>query len=519
LVPSLEKGQEMLAKVTTCAVVGLDGMLVEVEVDISRGLPSFTIVGLPDTAVQEARERVRAAIRNSGFEFPQQRITVNLAPADLRKEGPSYDLPIALGVLLASGQLATDLTGAMIVGELSLEGQVRHIQGILPMVALAKEKGLRTVYVPMADAEEAALIEGIEVVPVPSLGALIRHLGGEEPIPPYRRSPQGTWEPPEGDEIDLAHIRGHEYAKRALEVAAAGGHNILMVGPPGAGKTLLARALPSILPVMTPEEALEVTKIYSVAGLLPPGQPLIKKRPFRMPHHTISHAGLVGGGRIPKPGEVTLAHRGVLFLDELPEFAPSVLEAIRQPLEDRQVTVSRAQGSVTFPASFMLVAAMNPCPCGYHGDSRHPCKCPESLIARYHRRLSGPFLDRIDLFVEVPRVEEEKLLAETWVAEPSAQVRERVEKARQVQRERFQGMPITCNAEMGPVEVRNFCQRALEEGAHQLLALAMEKLALSARAFHRVLKVARTIADLSGMDGIASAHLAEALQYRQKVLF
>jgi len=354
----------MLAKVSSCAVIGLDGELVEVEVDISSGLPAFTIVGLPDTAVQEAKERVRSAIRNCGLTFPQKRITVNLAPADIRKEGPAYDLPIAIGILMASEQVMADVSGSLFLGELSLDGQVRHTHGILPMAALARERGIGSVFVPEADGREAGLIGGVEIIPVASLGQLAAHLQGLARIPPFDRetaavsTPEPLWEG-----VDFCHIKGQEHVKRALEVAAAGGHNVLMSGPPGAGKTLLARALPSILPPMVGEEALEVTKVYSVSGLLPSDRPLISQRPFRAPHHTISHAGLVGGGRQPRPGEISLGHRGVLFLDELPEFGHSVLEAIRQPLEDRMVTVSRAQGNVTFPANFMLVGAMNPCPC------------------------------------------------------------------------------------------------------------------------------------------------------------
>jgi len=508
----------MLAKVRSCAIVGLDGEIVEVEVDIAQGLPAFTIVGLPDTAVQEAKERVRSAIRNSGFDFPQRRITVNLAPADLRKEGPAYDLPIAVGLLMASGQVPADAGDeALFLGELSLDGQVRHTQGILPMVALAKDRSLGTVFVPEADAEEAALIEGVDVLPVASLSQLASHLQGAAAIAPYggRRRPLPGRPSLTPEAVDFAYIRGQEHVKRALEVAAAGGHNVVMTGPPGAGKTLLARALPTILPQITAEEALEVTKIYSVAGLLPSDTPLIQQRPFRAPHHSISHAGLVGGGSRPRPGEITLSHRGVLFLDELTEFPHSVLESLRQPLEDGVVTVSRALGNVTFPANFMLVAAMNPCPCGFYGDPAKHCTCSEAIITRYQKRISGPLLDRIDIFADVPRVEYEKLTTEA-VAEPSAAVQARVETARLRQQERFAGTRLTCNAEMGPVEVRHYCQRFLDDAAKPLLRLAMDQLSLSARAFHRVLKLARTIADLAGLEVIATAHVAEALQYRQR---
>lgn len=505
----------MLAKVASCAVVGLDGALVEVEVDISSGLPAMTIVGLPDTAVQEARERVRAAIRNSGFAFPMKRITVNLAPADLRKEGPAYDLPIAVGILASSEQVSFDTSQAFFLGELSLNGSLRHTRGILSMVALARERKIPVVFVPAIDAKEASLIQGVRIIPVESLAQLVAHLRGETIIPDYIRDENSIVAEMLWTGVELAHIKGQEHAKRALEVAAAGGHNMVMSGPPGSGKTLLARSLPSILPKMSGEEALEVTRIYSVSGLLPPDTPLITERPFRAPHYTISQVGLVGGGRWPKPGEISLSHRGVLFLDELPEFGHADLEVLRQPLEDKMVTISRALGSVTFPANFMLVAAMNPCPCGFYGDPVKECTCTPSLIARYQRRISGPLLDRIDIFVEVPRVEYEKL-AEDRLGESSEAVRARIEAARRVQRERFKGTNIICNADMTPIEVREFCKA--EPGAQSLLRAAMKQLSLSARAFHRILKLARTIADLATAEVIGPSHLAEAIQYRPRSL-
>ncbi len=503
----------MLAKVTSCALIGLEGAIVEVEVDISPGLPSFTLVGLPDAAVQEAKERVRAAIRNSGYAFPTKRIIVNLAPADLKKAGPAYDLPIAIGILISSEQLTADVSQTLLLGELSLDGSLRHTNGILPMVAMAHQKGLTKIIVPNADAMEASLVEGTKIIPFSSLAQLTSYLRGEIPPPEYEPHEFEKDAPPERPTVDLAYIKGQEHIKRALEVAAAGGHNMVMCGPPGSGKTLLARSLPSILPPMTNAEALEVTKIYSASGLLPPDTPLLRQRPFRSPHYTLSNAGLVGGGQWPKPGEISLSHRGVLFLDELPEFGHSLLEVLRQPLEDKVVTISRAKGSVTFPANFMLVGAMNPCPCGYYNDPFRQCTCPPGLVSRYQKRISGPFLDRVDIFAEVPHIEYEKL-SDDSLGERSEKVRARVTAARQRQLERFNGTKLTCNAEMMPTEVRDFCQT--EEDAQSLLKTAMKQLHLSARAFHRILKLARTIADLDSSDIIKANQIAEAIQYRPR---
>ncbi|MER2599486.1 MAG: YifB family Mg chelatase-like AAA ATPase [Caldilineales bacterium] len=510
----------MLAKVLSCSVIGLEGTPIEVEVDIyDSALPSIVLVGLPDAAVKESTERVRAALFNSALYYPRGRVTINLAPADLRKVGPVYDLPIAVGLMAASNQITpATLEQSLFIGELSLDGSLRHIDGVLPMAYMAQQQGIKTVYLPATDAPEAALIPGLDVIPVASLAVLVSHLRDFDTIPPFRHSAATRQLEEALYTVDFADIKGQEHIKRALEVAAAGAHNCLMTGSPGAGKTLMARSLPSILPKLNLDEALDITRIYSVTGQLPPGTPLVAHRPFRAPHHTISNAGLVGGGRLPRPGEISLAHRGVLFLDEMPEFGPANLETLRQPMEDKVVTISRAQGSLSFPANFMLIGAMNPCPCGWYGDTQHDCTCSPAAVSKYQKRLSGPLLDRIDIHVEVPRVDFEKL-SDTHRGESSRAIRTRVEAARARQRERFadyaegHGALLT-NADMGPGEIREFC--AVDEAGHSLLRAAMRQLHMSARAYHRTLKLARTIADLAGVERIETAHLAEAIQYRPR---
>jgi len=502
----------MLAKVISSAIVGIDAIPVDVEVDIAQGLPQFATVGLPDGAVKESKDRVKSALKNSGYEFPNRRITVNLAPADIKKEGAAFDLPISIGILAATGIVKTTwLKEFLLLGELSLDGGVKPVRGCLPVTVAAKEAGFRGVIVPQDNASEGAVVEGIDVIGVTELAEVVEFLNGTRPIVPCRVDVADLIRLDPGQGEDFAEVKGQEHAKRALEVAAAGAHNILMIGPPGSGKTMLARRIPSILPPMSFHEAIETTKVYSVMGLMERDQSLIASRPFRSPHHTISDIGLIGGGDTPRPGEVSLSHNGVLFLDELPEFKKHVLEVLRQPLEDGRVTISRALMSLTYPSRMMLVSAMNPCPCGYLGDPLHPCSCTPVMMQRYRSRISGPLLDRIDIHIEVPAVKYRDL-ADRSDGESSAAIGIRVGNSRQIQQERFKGTRIHSNAQMTPRFIKKFCDP--DAAGHRMLEMVTDRLGLSARTYNRILKVARTIADLEGTENIHEQHIAEAIQYR-----
>jgi magnesium chelatase family protein len=502
----------MLAKVLSGATVGLDPITITVEVDIYlKSLPSFTIVGLPSKSIEESKERVRAAIKNSGAEFPTHRITVNLAPADIPKEGPSYDLPIALGILIASGQLKAYSDKILVLGELSLDGTLRHTKGILPMMILAKNKGYKSIFLPSTNAQEASVIKGVDVYPVESLITIYKHFAGIKTIEKYPYTPFTKLKIDINSEFDFSDIKGQEQAKRVFEISAAGGHNLFIKGVPGAGKTMLARALPGILPDLTESEALEVTKIYSITGNIPIGEAIIKTRPFRAPHHTTSRIGLIGGGAKPMPGEISLAHRGVLFLDEFPEYPRHVLESLRQPMEDGIVTISRAAGTLSYPAKFILVAAANPCPCGFYGDEVRKCNCLPGKILQYQKRISGPILDRIDLHINLPPVRVERLTVDQK-SEESKIIKIRIQRARDLQTQRYSKTIYTCNSDLTSRAVKEYIKLSSE--CLSLIRNAVVSLNLSARSYYRVLKISRTIADLEKSIEISPYHISEALQYR-----